>query len=115
MILGERKAFVKTAEVQGGEVITFRNEGEWVKNTKFTYEDGSPKNDFIILVELGGEEKSMRLSKMNRETLINAYSKDTENWIGQTARITKVKAAVGGKMMDMIVLEVSIPEGEETE
>lgn len=106
MILDDKKTWLKTADVIGGEIITIRDEGEWVKNLKFTYEDGSPKNDFVIKVEIGEVEKSMRLNKMNRDTLCNAYGKDTQRWIGQSAKLTKVKAAVGGKMIDMLVLEI---------
>ncbi len=106
MILGDKRNFVKTADVRDGDIITFKSEGEWMQNRRFTYDDGTPKKDFMIKVEINGEEKDMRLSQMNRDILKNAYGNDTALWIGQTARITKVKAAVAGKMMDMIVLEV---------
>ena len=97
--------FLKTSEVKGGEIITFLTEGEWVKNTKFTYENGDPKNDFVIKVEILEVEKSMRLSKVNRETLKAAFGDETAEWIGKQAKITKVKAMIGGKMQDMIILE----------
>lgn len=106
MIL-ENKKYLKTAEVFGGETITFKSEGEWVQSKKFTYEDGTPKNDFVIKVEILSVEKDMRLNKTNRDVLIAAYGKDTAKWIGQTAIINKVKAMVAGKMQDMIILEVA--------
>lgn len=105
MIL-ENKTYVKTAEVASGEVVKFLNEGEWVESRKFTYEDGSPRNDFVIKVEISGIEKDMRLNKTNRDTLVKAYGKDTAEWVGKTATIQKVKASVAGKLMDMLVLEV---------
>lgn len=105
MIL-ENKKFLKTADVMTNDEIKFLNEGEWVENKKFTYPDGSPKQDFVIKVLYGSDEKDMRLNKTNREALIKAYGKDTANWVGKTAKIVKVKAMVSGKLMDTIVLEV---------
>jgi hypothetical protein len=104
MLLNNNR-YLKTADVNTGDVITFKSEGEWVKNTKFTYEDGTPKTDFVIKVDFGGEERTLRLSKMNRDVLITAFGQDTVDWIEKQARISKVKAAVGGKMVDMLVLE----------
>lgn len=106
MILDNKKNYVKTTDVLGGEIITFKSEGEWVESKRFTYNDGSPKKDFIIKVEINGEEKDMRLNQTNRDILINVYGKETKEWIGQTATITKVKVVVAGKMIDMIVLEI---------
>jgi hypothetical protein len=106
MIL-ESKKWLKTADVIGGETITFKSEGEWIENKRYTYPDGAPRQDFVIKVDFNGDIKDMRLNKTNRDTLVNAYGKDTLAWIDQTARLTKVRGLVGGKMMDMVILEVA--------
>jgi len=98
--------FLKTAEVKQGDMITFKDEGHWQENTKYPYPDGNPRMDFVIKVEVNGEEKSMRLNKTNRDLVMAAYGPDTAKWIGKSAKITKVKAMVAGKMHDMIVLEI---------
>ena len=106
MILDDKKNYVKTADVTNGDMITFKSEGVWQENRRFTYDDGNPKVDFIIKVELNGEEKDMRLNKTNRDIVIKAYGKETKDWIDKTAKITKVQAMIAGKMMDMIILEI---------
>ena len=102
--------FLKTAEVEAGDLVTFKDAGEWVKSTKFTYEDGTPKTDFIIKVDHNGVEKSMRLNKTNREILKSVYGDETEAWVGKSATITKLKALVAGKMQDCIILEVGVKD-----
>jgi len=99
--------YVKTAEVQNGDVITFKDEGKWIENTRYTYQDGNQRVDFVIKVEIKGEEKSMRLNKTNREVVIAAYGNDTSKWIGKTAKITKEKCLVAGKKQDCILLEIA--------
>jgi hypothetical protein len=115
MILGSGN-FLKTAEANNGDIITFKDEGEWVENTKYTYPDGNPKVDFVIKVEINGDDKSMRLNKTNREIVISAYGKDTKKWIGKTAKITKEKMLIAGKKQDCIMLDIEgvIHEPEES-
>ncbi len=106
MIL-ENKSYLKVADVQGGEVITFLNEGEWIESNKFTYDDGTPRKDFVIKINILDLEKSMRLNKTNRDILVGAWGKETANWIGKQAKITKEKVMVAGKKMDTILLEIA--------
>jgi len=106
MVMLGSSNYVKTAEVKDGDTIIFRNEGEWIENTTYKYPDGNPKVDFVVKVELNGEEKSMRLNKTNRDIVINAYGNNTSKWIGKSAKITKEKVLVAGKKMDCIILEV---------
>lgn len=106
MIIEGRKNYLKVAEVQGGEVITFLNEGEWITSIKFTYDDGRPKVDFVVKVSILEVEKELRLNATNREVLVRAYGRETSQWIGKQATIQKVKALISGQMKDIIVLEV---------
>ena len=101
----ETGTYLKTAEVNTGESITFRNEGEWVENTKYTYDDGTPKQDFVIGVTYKGEDKKMRLNKMSRDAMVAGYGDETANWIGKVAMIAKEKMLVAGKKMDVLTLE----------
>ena len=115
MILGSGN-YLKTAEVVNGTLITFKDEGNWVESTKYKYPDGNNRVDFVIKVEVNGEEKSMRLNKTNREIVIAAYGNDTGKWIGKTAKITKEKMLVAGKKRDCILLEIEgvVHEPEES-
>uniref|UniRef100_A0A6M3IQ74 Uncharacterized protein n=1 Tax=viral metagenome TaxID=1070528 RepID=A0A6M3IQ74_9ZZZZ len=105
MILGSGN-FVKTAEVNDRDMLTFKDSGDWVENTMYKYPDGNPKVDFIIKVEINGDTKSMRLNKTNREIVIAAYGNDTAKWVGKSATITKEKVLVAGKKHDCILLEI---------
>jgi len=105
MILGSGN-YLKTAEVVNGTMITFKDEGNWIESTKYKYPDGNNRVDFVIKVEVNGEEKSMRLNKTNREIVTAAYGNDTGKWIGKTAKITKEKMLVAGKKQDCILLEI---------
>lgn len=106
-ILGASGNFIKASEVNTGDVVTFKDAGDWVESTRFKYDDGNPKVDFNIKVELKGEEKQMRLNKTNREICIAAYGNDTSKWIGKTAAITKERCLVGGKKYDCIELKIA--------
>ena len=98
--------FLKTAEVSNGDMITFKNEGYWIESTMYKYPDGNPRVDFVIKVDIKGEEKSMRLNKTNRDVVTAAYGNNTSKWIGKTAKITKEKVLVAGKKQDCILLEI---------
>lgn len=101
----ETGSYLKAAEVKSGDSVTFRDEGSWVKNNKYTYEDGTPKQDFVIKVTYKGSEKKMRLNKMNREAMVIAFGDDTKDWIGRSAMIVKENMLVSGKKMEVITLE----------
>ena len=101
----ETGSYLKTAEVNTGESVTFRNEGEWVENTKYTYEDGTPRQDFVIGVTYKGDDKKMRLNKMSRDAMVLAYGSDTADWVGKPAMISKEKMLIAGKKMDVLALE----------
>ena len=105
MLLDDKRKFIRTADVSTGDSITIKTEGEWIENRKYTYDDGSPKIDFVIKVEYNGELRDMRLNKTNREILKEAWGKETGDWMDKTAKIKKVNAMIGGEMMDVILVE----------
>lgn len=104
MILNEKKTYLKSDSVKTGDQIIFRGEGEWVASKKFSYPDGTPKQQFNIEVEHNLELKTMTLNGTNRNTLINTWGKDTAGWVGKEAKIELVKSLVGGKAVNVIIL-----------
>ena len=105
VMLNQGGNYIKTADAKDGEIITFKDEGAW-QESKYTYDDGNPKNDFVIKVMYNNEEKSIRLNKKNRTTVSEAYGDDTSKWIGKTAEITKKIIEVGGVDRDCIRLKI---------
>lgn len=102
MLLNGKKNYLKTEEVQGGEIVTFLSEGEWIQSKNYKYEDETPRQDFYIKVKILDVEKDMRLNVTNRGILIEAFGKETQGWIGKQASLSKMKVLVGGKKMDTI-------------
>lgn len=103
-ILESKKNFLKVDEVKTGDVVKFVNEGEWIASRKFTNDDGTPKQQFVIKIECGEAERDMSLNSTNRNNLIAVYGKDTALWVGQTATIEIVKMAVSGQLRNVIIL-----------
>lgn len=99
-------SYLKSSEVRSGEWVTFKDEGEWVENTKFTYDNGAPRQDFMIKINYKGSEKKMRLNKLSRDAMIVAYGDDTADWIGKSAMISKETMLVAGKKQAVLTLVV---------
>lgn len=98
---GGKYLSVKTAE--RGEKVKFNNAGEWRQNTKFTYEDGTPKNELIFQVHHNGEDKELKVNKASQINLSEAWGDDTEAWVGKTSKINIMPTPNG--QHKMIVLE----------
>jgi hypothetical protein len=108
--------YLKTADANNGDKITFINAGDWIESTMYKYDDGNPKVDFVIKIMFKDEEKVMRLNKTNRDTLIQAFGNNTDEWVGKSALIIKEKVMVAGKKLDCITLEPNTEDqGEATE
>ena len=97
--------FISAKTMQGGEIITIKNEGGWVVNQKFTYPDGTPRNDFQMAVDVAGEERILNVNKTNRDALSKAWGEETKDWIGKQATIRLIDCMVSGKMIKTIILE----------
>lgn len=97
--------YLKADECKEGDRIKFIDEGRWEENTRYKYEDGNPKVDFLMTVEHDGEKKTMRMNKMNRDKLSELWGSETKEWIGSLARIHLENCLVGGKKCKMIELE----------
>jgi hypothetical protein len=103
-ILEGKRNFLKADEVKTGDKLKIVTEGEWIASKKFTYEDGTPKQQFIIKVECEEVERDMTLNSTNRTNLIAVWGKNTADWIGKSATVEIVKMSVAGKLMNVIIL-----------
>ena len=80
--------YLKVEEVVDGGLIKFLDEGTWIESTKFKYDDGNPKQDFVMKVEYNGTEYNARINKISRDELLPAYGPDTSKWVGKEAKVT---------------------------
>ena len=112
-VLEPKRDYIKSSELQTGQVIKFISEGEWIESKQYKYDDGSPKRQFIIQIQtiLNNQEvkKTMTLNSTNRGILIEAYGKDTKNWVGKEAEIEKLKQNVAGTFKEVAYLKVNNP------
>lgn len=86
-MLNQGGNYLKTENVKDGDLITFKDEGSWVESAKYTYDDGNPKQDFVMKVEHKGKEYSLRVNKFSRDELVPVYGTDTKGWIGKQAKV----------------------------
>ena len=114
MILNSGKKYLKVDDVKTGDVIKINNEGDWVESTKYKYDDGSFRKQFVMEVVHAAEPVLLTVNATNRNNLTNAWGNNTSNWVGKVASIELIKVSVAGKLMNSILLnpvkEVSEPE-----
>jgi hypothetical protein len=114
MILGSGN-YLKTSDVVEGDKVEFIGSGEWIESKRYTYPDGNPRNDFYIKVKIADSEKNMRMNATNREAMIQAFGKDTDNWVGKSATLHKIKAMVAGKLQDCLTIEPNLADQGEAQ
>ena len=88
VMLDQSGNYLKVEDVKDGELVTFKDGGTWTESSKYNYDDGNPKQDFVMTVEHNGAEYKLRVGKFSRDELVPAYGNDTEHWIGKQAMIT---------------------------
>lgn len=114
MILSDNVKYLKKEEIKSGDKIIIKTEGEFVKSKKFTYPDGTPRDQFQITIELSsGEERTLVLNKTSRNNLKSAWGRETKDWIDRFAVISLVDIMVGGDIKKSIVLLPEIEQHEE--
>jgi hypothetical protein len=92
--LGQSGTYLNSGDVSSGDMVVFKNEGEWQTSNKFKYKnadgtEGEFKRSFVIAVDFKGAELLMRVNKTSRDALVVAYGDDTATWVGKQAKITK--------------------------
>lgn len=108
MILTTNKNWLKTENIKAGDLITILNEGEIIPSSRFTYDSGEPRKDFVLKVKHNDQECDFRLNATNKKVLIKAFGNDTAQWISKQCKIDSAPIMVSGKMLKTIVM---LPEG----
>lgn len=99
------KNWLKSENVKSGDLITFLDEGQIVPSAKYTYEDGTPRKDFILKVKHNDVDCDLRLNATNKKILIKAFGEETADWVGKTAKLTTADIMVSGKLMKTIIMQ----------
>ena len=92
--------FLQAAQIKGGEVVVFADEG-WTSESKmYKNADGTPKQDFNMRIEFpDGEMKKVTLNLSSRRLLAARYGNDSKNWVTKKAEIIKTVTPQGKDML----------------
>ena len=82
------------------------------QESRFKGKDGEPKTENVAKVRVQGDDQTynIRLNWTTVYGLIDAFGKESKEWIGKVLSVKKVDALVGDTMREIIYL---IPEGFE--
>ncbi len=82
------------------------------QESRFKDKEGNAKTENIVKVRFKGadESKNMRLNWTTIYALIDAFGKDSKEWVGKVLTLSTVDAMVGDTMRTIMYL---IPEGFE--
>lgn len=125
MKLSKGNEYLKADNVKQGQIVQFTNAGEIEVSTKYRYknQDGT-EGDFVrslvFRVKYEGEDKKIKISVASKESLIDAFGDDTENWVGKKASIMVIPTPNGQKKMIVLVpitskLQSTVKSPEEIE
>ena len=103
MKIGSGGEYLKAKTADKGETIEFKDAGKIVESDRYTYEDGSPKKDYVFEVYYKKEIKLLRVNKASRTAMIEAFGDETNDWIGKKAKIMIMPTPNGDNKM--IVLD----------
>ncbi len=112
MIFGGKFYGAKIAK--SGDILNFTDAGDWVES-QYKKEDGTPRKQFQIGVEFGGNEYTLNLNSASINNLIPVYGKDSQEWIGKQVKVEIVNAMIAGKMKNVIILHPIELAKEDTE
>ncbi len=105
------KNYLKTENIKQNDIITILNEGELVASSRFTYNNGEPRKDFILKVKHNDSECDVRINATNKKVLVAAFGDESKDWIGKQVKIDVASVMVSGKMLKTIVM---LPVGGKT-
>lgn len=98
--------FLKPADLNGEDVIVTIQDIEVSDGTDM---HGKPKKnvDCHLKERFDGQEKILRLSKMNGELLREKYGDEMDDWIGARVKLFEDKIKIGKEIKSIIKLRVS--------
>lgn len=113
-ILSGGGKFVNAKSCQTGDVLVFKNAGEY-QDSRFMNPDkkmdgtphpmaGKPKRDLVFDVSVNGVDMVFTCNATNQAIIKDAWGKDTEDWVGKKCKIAVVKVNVGGQLKDSVSL-----------
>ena len=93
-----KSSYISAKEVEKGAVIEILDPGK-EQESKFTYENGDPKTDYIFRVMYKGEEKNLRMNTTSRRAMCEAFGFETTDWVGKKAKIQLIPTPKGDNKM----------------
>lgn len=91
--INDTKFLKKDTELKHKDVITVENEGQWEESDNFKKEDGTPSNQFSILIRLSnGDIRSTIFNWTNIKLLSQAFGNDSAGWVGKELKAWKTKS-----------------------
>jgi hypothetical protein len=106
--VNDLKIYLCPTDVKDGDIITFKDAGEFVDKDFSKEQDGSDiKTVLEMTIELpSGKTKKYSPNTKTRDALAEGYgSPDSENWVGKKASVVLVRQNVFGQIKNIIYLE----------
>ena len=103
--------WVKGKDVKSGSKAKLKSEVHPTQS-QFKDKDGNAQMQDVGKIHIQGdvEQKNIRVNKASISALVDAFGKDSKDWIDKVLTIETMKVSVGGKMQTAVYL---IPEGYE--
>lgn len=105
MKIEKKRTWLKADNIKSGDTITILNEGEIVTSGRFTYANGEPKKDLVLLVKHNDAEFDMTINATNKKVLLGAFGDETKNWVGKVCKADVVMVMIGGSTKKSIMLQ----------
>lgn len=96
----------KGIDFKDGDLVEIGNEGKQIEG------QFGPQDIFLVKLE-NGEEGNVSFNQTSINGIIDAFGKDSLNWIGKKVKASKIKQNVAGKFID--VWYFAHPDAELTE
>lgn len=105
--------YLKAEAIKKGDVITIMDPGK-EQESKFTYDNGDPKKEYIFTVEHDGIDKKFRMNRTSIKSMVEVFGKETTNWIGKKADVHVLPTPSGDHKMIILspIVEESTPPQE---
>lgn len=114
---GNKSTYLRVSDVKDEDIIAILDPGRWVES-KFTYEDGTPKQNLEFAVNFQGKQLKYNMNKTSQINMSESFGNKTEDWVGKCAKIFVMPTPRGDTKM--IVLKpttqqepAKIPEVQE--